>query len=118
VHNFLGIEEHRITADARLEPGEHALGFHFDKTGEHQGTGRLTIDGVVVGSGEIPRFTPVRFSVSGAGITCGVSGGLPVTEDYAFPFAFTGVIDRVVVEVDGPAFSDRRAEAEIAVRTQ
>jgi arylsulfatase len=94
------------------------LGFRFDKDGEHRGTGTLTVDGDPVGGGEIPRFTPVRFSVSGAGLTCGVSGGLPVTESYPPPFRFTGVIDRVVVEVDGPAFADGRAEAEIAVRTQ
>jgi arylsulfatase A-like enzyme len=118
VHNFLGIDETRISSDASLGPGEHALGFRFDKTGEHRGTGTLLVDGVAVGSIEIARFTPVRFSVSGAGLTCGLSGGLPVTEDYEPPFRFTGRIRRVVVDVDGAAFADAQAEAAIAVRTQ
>ena len=118
VHNFLGIEESRIFSEAVLEPGDHTLEFRFDKTAEHRGTGSLYVDGNAGASGEIPRFTPVRFSVSGAGLTCGVSGGLPVTEDYEPPFRFTGVLDWVVVEVDGAAFADPRAEAEIAVRTQ
>ena len=118
VHNFLGIEETRMSSDVSLRAGGHTLGFRFDKTGEHRGTGTLLVDDVAVGSGEIARFTPVRFSVSGAGLTCGVSGGLPVTEVYESPFRFTGHIRRVVVDVDGAVFADAQAEAAIAVRTQ
>lgn len=80
VHNLLGIEETRISSDVALGADEQTLGFRFDKTGEHRGTGTLLVDGAAVGSSEIARFTSVRFSASGAGLTCGVSGGLPVIE--------------------------------------
>ena len=58
--------------------------------------------------GDIPRFTLTRFSVTGAGLTCGYSDGLPVTRRYRAPFRFTGELDDVVVEVDGPAWSTPR----------
>src|SRR5262249_322365 len=38
-HNFVGLEEHRITATAELTPGPPTLAFRFDKTGEPQGPG-------------------------------------------------------------------------------
>ena len=118
VHNFLGIEETRISAETPLSPGPHTLAFHFEKTAEHKGVGTILVDGAAAGRGEIARFTPVRFSVAGAGIRVGVSGGLPVTEEYQPPFAFTGAIRKVVVDVDGVPFSDPKAEAAMAIGTQ
>jgi arylsulfatase A-like enzyme len=118
VHNLSGLEEHRVTATTRLAPGPHTLGFRFTRTGDHRGTGTLLVDGVAVGEGEIPRFTPTRFSLTGAGLTCGRGDGLPVTDDYAAPFVFTGRLDRVVIEVDGPEYRDPEGEARAAVTTQ
>jgi arylsulfatase len=118
VHNFVGLEEHRIQSDLEVAPGAHVLEFRFTRTGEHRGTGRLLVDDRIVGEGEIPRFTPTRFSLTGAGLTCGRGGGLAVTDDYAGPFAFTGRIHRVVVEVEGSAFLDPEAEARLAIATQ
>jgi arylsulfatase len=118
VHNLAGLEAHRIVAPARLAPGPHTLAFRFARTGEHQGTGTLAIDGTVVGAGELPRFTPTRFSLTGAGLTCGRDPGLPVTDDYAAPFAFTGTLRQVVVEVTGAPYRDPEGEAAVAVTTQ
>jgi arylsulfatase len=117
-HNYVGMEEHRIVAETPLRPGAQTLGFRFRKTGEHRGTGELLVDGEVVGRGEIPRFTPRRFSITGAGLTCGYDGGLAVTDEYHAPFAFTGTLRRVVVEVEGRPFVDPQAEAEIAIVSQ
>lgn len=118
VHNFVGMEFQRIEAETPVPAGARTLGFRFQKTGEHQGVGALLVDGSVVGRGEIPRFTPRRFSITGAGLTCGYDGGLVVCDDYAGPFRFTGRLHRVIVEVDGPPFVDPDAEAEIAIATQ
>ncbi|MBV8951800.1 MAG: hypothetical protein JOZ99_13055, partial [Actinobacteria bacterium] len=75
--------------------------------------------GVAVGTGDIPRFTPNRFSLTGAGLTCGYSGELPVTDLYRPPFTFDGTIHGgVIVEVEGPEHLDAEAEAEIAITTQ
>lgn len=118
VHNWCTYELHRIGSDAPVPAGSHALGFRFTRTGEHQGTGELFLDGQVVGRGEIPRFTAMRFSLTGAGLTCGYSDPLPVTDDFSAPFPFTGTIHHAVIEVDGRPHADAGAEAELGVVTQ
>ncbi|HZR12076.1 MAG TPA: arylsulfatase [Acidimicrobiia bacterium] len=118
-HNLAARELHRVEAADPLPPGRHRLQFRFEKTGEARGVGSLLVDGAVVATGDIPHFTPNRFSLTGAGLTCGYSGELPVVDDYEAPFTFTGVIHGGVrVDVDGPAFVDPQAEAEIAITTQ
>ena len=96
----------------------HTLGFRFEKTGEHQGTGTLLIDGAPAGEVRIDPFTRTRFSITGDGLWCGYHTGLPVCRDYRAPFRFTGRLHRVIVEVDGPKFADPRAEAELAITSQ
>ena len=118
VHNLSGVEEHRIAATSAIAPGAHLLEFRFATTGIHQGTGILLVDGVEVGRGNVPRFTPTRFSLTGAGLTCGRGSQLAVSDDYAGPFPFAGRIARVVIEVDGVPFEDRQGEAELAIKTQ
>jgi len=118
VHNFVSLEEHHVRSDGELPSGRHQLGFHFVRTGDHQGTGRLLVDDEVVGEGPIPRFTPIRFSLTGAGLTCGYGDGLAVTREYRPPFPFTGHIIRAVVDVDGPAFVDPEGEARAAIASQ
>src|SRR4029079_18131117 len=100
--------------------GRRTVTFRFDKTGMHAGRGSLLVDGELVGEGEIPQFTPSRFSLTGAGLTAGRdASGLAVCDDYEAPFPFTGeIVGEVTVEVDGPAFVDPEAEAEIAITTQ
>jgi arylsulfatase A-like enzyme len=118
VHNFVGLEQHRLTAETELRPGAHTLEFRFDKTGEHQGRGLLLVDGETVASGEIPRFTPTRFSITDAGLCCGYHIGMPVIDDYRAPFPFTGLLHRVIVDVAGEPFVDTAAEADLALRAQ
>ncbi|HWW46166.1 MAG TPA: sulfatase-like hydrolase/transferase, partial [Acidimicrobiia bacterium] len=120
VHNLSGWEEHRIEATEPVTPGRHTLVFHFDRTADHQGRGTLLVDGAPVASGDIPRFTPNRFSISGAGLSAGRdASGLAVTDDYEAPFPFTGtIVGDVIVEVEGVAFSDTEAEIGIAIATQ
>ena len=101
-----------------VPPGRHQVAFVFERTGEHRGVGHLEVDGVEVARGDIPRFTLTKFSVTGAGLTCGYSDGLPVTRRYQAPFRFTGTIDQVVVEVDGPPWSDPETDAEEAMARQ
>jgi arylsulfatase len=107
VHNYIGRKEHHLAAEQRLSPGRHTLGFAFDCDGLFQGgRARLEVDGVVVAETEIDRFTPVRFSITDAGLTCGADPGSAVTPRYEPPFEFTGVLHRVVVDVEGGETGD------------
>lgn len=59
----------------------------------------LSVDGAPVAEGPLPRRLPMRWQIGGAGLLVGRDRGFPVCDDYQPPFAFSGTIDRVVVEV-------------------
>lgn len=118
VHNFVSLEEHHVEADDPVPPGHHELGFHFERTGEHRGIGHLLVDGDEVARVDIPRFTLTKFSLTGAGLTCGYGDGLPVTRRYDAPFRFSGGLTEVVIEVDGPPWVDPEEEARDALASQ
>lgn len=118
VHNYVGLEESGVQVPLELAAGAHTLGFAFSKTGEHRGAAALLLDGEVLARADLPHFTPVRFSLLGAGLSCGRDVGLPVTTAYDHEFPFTGVLERVVVEVDGAAWLDPEEEATAAISQQ
>jgi arylsulfatase len=118
VHNRAATAPDRLSGDISVAPGPHEWIFEFAKTGEHRGRCRLVADGAVIAEGTIKRFTPGRFSLTGAGITCGYSNGLPVADDVDPPSRFTGTIETVTVEVDGVAFVDPEEEAKAVISTQ
>ena len=64
---------------------------------------------------EFKRVTPIRFSLTGAGLWCGRGGNLAVCDDYTGPFPWTGALQRVVVEVEGPPHVDAAGAAEVAL---
>ncbi len=101
VHNLVGRREDHLAAGRPLTPGRHTLGFAYrcdDPLGGGHAT--LTVDGAVAAEADIRRFTPVRFSIMGAGLTCGYDGASAVTQRYRGPFPFSGTIHRVVVDIE------------------
>jgi arylsulfatase len=119
VHNYLGREEHHLSSSIAIPSGSRKLGFEFDAEGMFKGgSSRLTIDGEVVAEGEIPRYTPVRWSITDAGQTCGEDAGSAVTPRYEAPFRFTGTLHRVVVDVSGDTHVDPDEAVESKLRTQ
>ena len=119
-HNFVTLTESRVTAEQPLDPGPHEVVFRFERTGDHRGTGHLLVDGQEAGSVEIAPFTINRFSLTGAGLTCGYGNGLPVSGAYRDRgrFPFTGRITEAVIEVEDEVFIDPEAEARDAVVAQ
>ena len=120
-HNHVSMTTSRVVSDRFVEPGDHQLGFRYDHGAGGRrdgGIATLVIDGADAGSVEIPRFTLTRWSICGDGLTVGRSMALPVVRDFASPFAFTGTILEVTVDVDGGPVVDVEARAEQAMRAQ
>jgi hypothetical protein len=44
------------------------------------------------------------------GLTCGRDDGSTVTSAYQAPFAFTGTLEKIVVDVSGELLEDKAAE--------
>ena len=68
----------------------------------HRGQpGALTIavDGDVVAEGALSGHLPFRWQIGGGGLQIGHDTGFPVCDDYTPPFAFTGVLTAVHIEV-------------------
>ena len=92
VHNLYGKQRDVIGSDAVIGGGSHTLAFVYERTTDDGGTATLLVDGEVVGEGEIPHFTPMSFTNTGGGLTCGYEVGPPVGDGYVAPFRFTGSI--------------------------
>ncbi len=118
VHNNSGLYVTRVEAPAFLSAGPHRVEMRFAKTGEHQGDVTLVVDDAKWGQGRIEHGIMNRISITGHGLTCGRAEGEPPCKDYRAPFAFTGVLHRVVVEVYDEPWRDPAAEAEDALRSQ
>jgi arylsulfatase len=101
VHNLYSKERHIVGTDELLAPGAHELRYEYTKTKGLSGTGRLLVDGRVVGEGDIPHFTPMSFTGTGGGLTCGYEVGPAIGDDYVAPFRCNAKIRRVIVEVSG-----------------
>jgi arylsulfatase len=116
VHNYLSREMFEVRADTPLTPGKHELRFEFEPTGEMDmangrgapGRFQLYIDGGLVANSEVPYTTPIAFN-PGA-MTCGANPGSTITRAYETPFAFTGKLESVVVDVSGELITDDEAE--------
>jgi len=99
-----------------LEPvptGRHALRFEFEPTGPADlkagkgvpGRGQLYVDGRLVGQSEFPFTVPITYGL-GCAVLCGADDGSTVTPAYASPFAFTGTLEQVTVDVSGELIED------------
>jgi arylsulfatase A-like enzyme len=118
VHNLGGRERHRIVSNTQIPSGPHRLGVRYEKTGDFQGRGTLLLDGKPVGDGDIPFFTPVRFSITGAGLSAGYEIGPAISDEYEAPFPWNATLHRVVIEVDGEQHRDPEAEFEAIMSEQ
>lgn len=115
VHNYVGVAEYTVVSDAPLPSGRHALRAEVELTGPadpRHGKGsparvRLLLDGRPIGEGTLPTTVPVMYSLTGEGLAAGRDVEVEVSRRYRAPFAFTGTLDWVVVEIPG---GDRRQE--------
>ncbi|HEX9683430.1 MAG TPA: arylsulfatase [Acidimicrobiales bacterium] len=120
VHNVSGRSQHHLGAAEPVSVGRHDLGMRYvmDGNGGDPATVELTVDGAVVVAGPMPEFTWHRFSLTGAGLTCGRATAPAVSDEFVAPFTFGGTLYEVVVEVEGAPALDPLVEALDAVTTQ
>ncbi len=117
-HNLSGREVHTVASEAELAPGAHRVELRYGRDASRPEAAQLVVDGAVVAESEIPQFTWNRFSITGAGLTCGYGLAPAVTDDYVAPFCFTGGLEAVEVEVEGVPVVDPIAEAMDAIDSQ
>ncbi len=106
VHNLYGARLDTVTSPAAIDPGEHRLGVRFEPDTDGGGTVTLLVDDAVVATSTLARYTPTKFSNTGAGLTCGYEHGPAVGEDYTAPFPCTATIHRVHLRVGDPVVED------------
>jgi arylsulfatase len=96
VLNSVG-REYRVEGANPLTPGSHIVGFSYTPS-EGRSEISLTIDGEVVGSGELAAGSPVGTGqADSSGLRIGHDAGFPVSDDYTPPFAWAGTIREVTV---------------------
>ena len=96
VLNLLG-DVFRFPASEPLAPGRHSIAVEY-KTPRGARTIGLAVDGALAVEAPFKRHLPIRWQIGGAGLLVGHDRGFPVCEDYEPPFAFSGTIERIVME--------------------
>lgn len=103
VHNWVGLERYTITSEDTLAPGKATIRYDFEYEGGDPGsggTGRIYVNGEMVGEGEIGNTTAFLFSADETA-DVGLDRATPVTEAYAEgDNKFTGTIEKVTVELN------------------
>lgn len=129
VHNYVSAEEFDIASTESIPTGKLTLRYEFEPTGKPDlahgkgtpGKGRLFANETLIGQGELPVTIPLLIGLGG-GLSVGRNPGSPVSELYTPPFAFTGNIFKVTVDVSGKstqsAEEQHKAAAMAAMKRQ
>jgi hypothetical protein len=101
VYNFLGEERPTFAAKNPLPKGKAKLvvDFVYDGGGMGKG-GEITVsaDGKKIAGGRLQRTIPNKISIT-EGLDIGMDVGSPVDFTYKLPFAFTGKIENVTIDL-------------------
>jgi arylsulfatase len=125
VHNYVAREYPTVVSTERVPEGRHELRFQFEATGPPDftvgrgvpGIAQLYIDGRLVGHAEVPVTTPLALGLT-SGVRVGWAPGSPVSPDYRPPFAFSGTIHKIIVDVSGDLIVDEEATVRMLLARQ
>ncbi len=107
VYNFLSIDRPTFTAKDPLPKGKTKLVVDFAYDGGGMGKGgkiTMSANGKTIAEGRLEKTIPMQFSL-GEGLDVGCDIGSPIDFTYEMPFAFTGKIDKVTIELKPEASS-------------
>jgi arylsulfatase len=104
VYNYLDVERFTVAGQEPLPKGKVKLVVDFayeGKPGERGkgGSVTLSVNGTKVAEGKLPKTIPLQFSL-GEGLDIGMDVGSAVDFTYQLPFAFTGRIEKVNVQLE------------------
>ncbi len=100
-YNFLGADRTEIEATEKVPVGASNVRFEFAFDGGTPGaggTGKLFVNDKPVGEGRIAKTVPYRWGLDET-FDVGRDLGTPVVEDYKSPFAFTGNLQKVTLDL-------------------
>jgi len=100
-YNFLGLRRYKIAASNPLPADKSTLQFDFAYDGGgvgKGGTGRIFVNGEKVAEGRVDETQGLLIALDETA-DVGFNKGTPVSTDYDSPFNFTGVIDRIVIDL-------------------
>ncbi len=95
-----------VESEIMLSEGQHTLGVHLERDSRTTGWLELSIDGAGCGRATIPLYMRM---VSSVGSSVGRDHGSAVSDRYRAPFAFTGTLVEVAIEL--PPRANRSANA-------
>ena len=101
VYNYLSIDRPTFAAKDPLPKGKTKLVVDFIYDGGGPGNGgaiTMSANGKKIVEGRLERTIPIQFSL-GEGLDVGMDVGSAVDFTYKLPFAFTGKIEKVTVEL-------------------
>jgi arylsulfatase len=104
-HNYLKVQEFHVASLEAVTAGRHAFSVEFTPTAKSlkpdyaDGDIAISIDGKKVGELTSIRMAGQYSAVTGYGLLIGRNTGTPVSHLYTPPFRFTGVLEKVTIEV-------------------
>jgi arylsulfatase len=106
-YNFFAHERYKVTSSAALAPGPAVI--RVDVTYDSGGVGKgatvsVFINDKKVGDGRIDKSVPSRFGAENFDV--GMDTGSPVSEAYEPPFAYTGTIKKVTINIAASALGE------------
>lgn len=105
VHNYLKLDQFAVSSAEAVAAGKHTLSVHFTPTEKHlkpdyfTGNITLSVDGKQVGELKGIKVAGQYSAATGYGLLIGRNTGTPVSHEYKTPFAFTGKLDKVTIEI-------------------
>ncbi|MBD2427445.1 arylsulfatase [Phormidium sp. FACHB-1136] len=101
-YNLAGVERYEVESSTRLPAGKVVLkaDYKTDAVQPYAGaTVTLYANNKKIGQGRVEKSIPNRFTLDET-LDIGFDTGTPVTESYELPFAFTGKLDEVAIDLN------------------
>lgn len=104
-HNYLKLNEYALSSSKPIPAGKHTLSIHFTPVEKHLkpdysiGDITLSVDGEKVDELKGIKVAGQYSAVTGYGLLIGRNTGTPVSHQYKAPFAFSGKIEKVTVDL-------------------